>query len=192
MTLHDLDLLGRVLLGFVLSYVIGFERELRGSPAGDRTYALVGLAAATVTAVTERTSPQAIAGIVTGVGFIGAAIVFRQGLSQVRGMTSAATILAVTGIGVVVGTGHWLLAVLVTVLVLVDLELRNLPVLRFLDARTYAAGRARDDMVPLTDGPPVGGPTSGTGRTADTGRTAEEPDAPDAPDRPGDPGGSRS
>jgi putative Mg2+ transporter-C (MgtC) family protein len=145
MTHHELVLLGRAALAFGLCFVIGFERELRGSPAGDRTYALIGLAAAAITGVTEIISPQAIAGITTGIGFIGGGLVFREGFRNIRGITSAATILAAAGIGIVSGTGHWLLAILVAGLVLVDLELRNIPVLRFLDARRYV-GRARDDM----------------------------------------------
>ena len=145
MTHHELVLLGRAALAFGLCFVIGFERELRGSPAGDRTYALVGLAAASIAAVTERLSPQAIAGVVTGIGFIGGGLVFREGVRNIRGITSAATILAAAAIGIVAGTGHAILAVLVAAMVLVDLELRNVPILRHLDARRYV-GRARDDM----------------------------------------------
>ena len=134
-----------VALAFVLSYLVGFERELRGSAAGDRTYALVGTGAAAITTVAVSSSPQAIAGIVTGIGFIGAGLVFRGGQGMLRGMTSAATIFAVAAIGIVAGYGREWLAIGVTALVLVDLELRHLPVLRYLDARRYA--RDDDDMM---------------------------------------------
>jgi len=147
--------MGRVLLAFVLSFAIGFEREVRGSAAGDRTYALVGTGAAAITAVTLRLSPQAVAGAVTGVGFIGAGLVFRQSDRDIRGITSAACIFAVAGLGVVAGSGHWVLAILVAVLILIDLEVRNLPLLNRLDARRYA-GELRDDMAP-----PMGMPSSG-------------------------------
>src|SRR5690349_3173167 len=119
-----------VALAFVLSYLVGFERELRGSAAGDRTYALVGTGAAAITTVAVSSSPQAIAGIVTGIGFIGAGLVVRGGQGMLRGMTSAATIFAVAAIGIVAGYGREWLAIGVTALVLVDLELRHLPVLR--------------------------------------------------------------
>ncbi|HEX4819326.1 MAG TPA: MgtC/SapB family protein [Acidimicrobiales bacterium] len=134
-----------VALAFVLSYLVGFERELRGSAAGDRTYALVGTGAAAITTVAVSSSPQAIAGIVTGIGFIGAGLVVRGGQGMLRGMTSAATIFAVAAIGIVAGYGREWLAIGVTALVLVDLELRHLPVLRYLDARRYA--RDDDDMM---------------------------------------------
>ena len=136
---------GDIALAFALSYVIGFERELRGSAAGDRTFALVGTGAAAVTAVAANNSPQAIAGVLTGIGFIGAGLVFRGGQGMLKGITSAATIFAVTAVGVVAGYGHEWLAVWVALLVLVDLELRHLPLLRFLDARRYA--RDDDDMM---------------------------------------------
>jgi len=144
---------GRVMVAFALSFVIGFERELRGSAAGDRTYALVGTGAAALTAVTARLSPQAIAGAVTGIGFIGAGLVFREGVRNIRGITSAACIFAVAALGIVSGTGHLLLAVLVAVVILADLEIRNVPLLNRLDARRYQ-GRVRDDMAPPEGMPP--------------------------------------
>ena len=130
-----------IALAFALSFVIGFERELRGAPVGDRTYALIGTGCAAVTAVTLGTSPQAIAGVLTGIGFVGAGLVFQRDKGMVTGMTSAATIFAVAAIGVVAGTGHLLLAAGVAALVLFDLELRFLPILRYLDSRRYR----RDD-----------------------------------------------
>src|SRR5947209_4097586 len=136
---------GHIALAFALSFVIGFEREIRGARAGDRTYALVGTGAAAITTVTVVSSPQAIAGIVTGIGFIGAGLLFRGGEGMLTGMTSAATIFAVAAIGIVAGTGHDWLAVGVATLVLIDLELRKLPLLKNLDARRYA--RNDDEMM---------------------------------------------
>src|SRR3954447_18435644 len=108
-----------VALAFALSFLVGFEREVRGAPAGDRTYALVGTGAAAVTVVTANNSPQAIAGVLTGVGFIGAGLVFRGGQGILKGITSAATIFAVTAIGIVAGYGREWMAVGVTALVLI-------------------------------------------------------------------------
>ena len=59
----DLHLLARVALGIGVGFVFGYERQLRGSPAGNRTFALIGGTAAGVTAVAGTTSPQALAGI---------------------------------------------------------------------------------------------------------------------------------
>jgi len=63
----------------VLAYLFGFERQLRGSQVGDRTFSMVGGAAAAITVVAYKTSPQAVAGVVTGVGFIGRASSSRTG-----------------------------------------------------------------------------------------------------------------
>ncbi len=145
-------LTGRVGLAFLLSFVIGFERELRGAPAGDRTYAIVGTSAAALTAVAFGPSPQSVAGLLTGIGFVGAALVFRGGEGMVRGITSAASVLAVVCIGIVVGSGHTGLGILVTLLVLVDLELRHIPLLRWLDSRRYVGMVPDDDaMTPMHD-----------------------------------------
>jgi len=172
MTHAELSLMGRVALSFVLSFAIGFERELRGSAAGDRTYALVGTGAAAITAVTEHISPQAIAGVITGIGFIGGGLVFKEGRANIRGVTSAATIFAVAAIGVAAGTGHWLLTVALGAMVMVDLELRNLPLLHRLDARRYSRSM-RDDM----DAPMASRTES---------RRASHERGDDAPDKGGD------
>jgi putative Mg2+ transporter-C (MgtC) family protein len=90
--------------------------------------------------------------VVTGVGFIGAGLVLRGGMGMVRGMTSAAAIFAATGIGVVAGTGHYWLALFVTLLTLLDLELRHMPVLNRLEAHRYADRMEQDsDDAPEPD-----------------------------------------
>ena len=156
MTHEDIVLFGRVGLAFLLCYAVGFERALRGAAAGDRTFSLVGTAAAAMTAVTIGSAPQAIGGVVTGVGFIGAGLVLRGGMGTVRGVTSAAAIFAATGIGVVAGAGRYWLALFVALLTLLDLELRHLPVLNRLEAHRYA-----DRMEQDADDPEPGDGTPG-------------------------------
>ena len=150
----DQALLARILVGFALAYLLGFERELRGSVAGNRTFALVGAAAAAITAVAVKTSPQAIAGVVTGIGFIGGGVVLRGQMGTIRGVTTAATIFATAGVGIVVGFGHLLLAVIVTALLLLTLELQHIPGLRWLDAKNYSSRFANDRVETNPDGPP--------------------------------------
>ena len=140
-------LLARIAVGFALSFLIGFERELRGSPAGDRTFSLVGGASAAIVATVGRTSPQALAGVITGIGFIGAGVVVHGENTFVRGVTTASAIFATAAIGVVVGVGHLALGAITTLAVLLVLELRNIPFLRRLDARRYQAS-FRDDNDP--------------------------------------------
>ncbi len=144
----DAELALRIVVGFGLAFAVGLERELRSSTAGDRTFSLVGGAAAAITAVLYPVSPQAIAGVVTGVGFIGAGVVVRREGGLIKGVTTASAVFAVSGIGIVVGTGHIWLGVLTAALVLLVLELRNIPLLRLLDGRRYQARLRADDESP--------------------------------------------
>lgn len=147
MTHHDLELLARISVALGLCFVLGFEREVRGADAGDRTFSLVGIGAAAITSVAVPVSPNAVAGIVTGIGFIGAGVMFRAGDHILRGLTTAASIWAAAAIGVVAGLGHLLLATILTALVLVDIELRYIPGLRSLDARRWR-GFFTSDLTP--------------------------------------------
>ena len=112
---------------FLLSAVIGLERELRHKSAGLRTYTVVGTTAALFLLVSKYgfmdvlandrvvLDPSRVAAqIVTGIGFIGAGLIFVRG-DAVRGLTTAATVWMVTAIGMACGAGLLLLAVAVTV-----------------------------------------------------------------------------
>lgn len=142
-------LIGRIALAFALTFVIGFERQVRGGPAGDRAYSLVGVAAAAVAAIAvTKGAGNAIAGVVTGIGFIGGALVFRGQGGVLRGITSASAVFASTAVGVVAGAGYLILAVVVTGATLLSLELRYIPGLRYLDARRFVGFVRGDDDAP--------------------------------------------
>ncbi len=165
----DLHLFARVAIGCAVGFAFGFERQLRGSPAGDRTFALVGGAATAITAVAGQSSPQAVAGILTGIGFIGAGLVFTSG-NMVRGLTTAATVFAVAGIGIVLGYGHTFLGLFLAALLMFVLEIEHIPGVRFLDARNYA-DRFRNDRDPLVSGGPEGPASGGATEPKDQGGT---------------------
>jgi putative Mg2+ transporter-C (MgtC) family protein len=129
------EILLRVGLAAVLGGAIGFERELREREAGLRTHMLVSVGAALFTLVSAYAwtdwrfstedglvfDPTRIAAqIVTGIGFLGAGAIIRQGLS-VRGLTTAATLWVVAAIGMAAGAGYYAAAVITTVLVLISL-----------------------------------------------------------------------
>jgi putative Mg2+ transporter-C (MgtC) family protein len=129
------EILLRVGLAAVLGGAIGFERELREREAGLRTHLLVSVGAALFTMVSAYAwtdwrfsteeglvfDPTRIAAqIVTGIGFLGAGAIIRQGLS-VRGLTTAATLWVVAAIGMATGAGYYAAAAITTVLVLVSL-----------------------------------------------------------------------
>ena len=119
-------------------------------------------------------SPQAVAGILTGIGFIGAGLVFAHG-ATIRGLTSAATVFAVAGIGIVLGYGHLYLGLFVAAAFLFILELQHIPALRFLDASTYADRFANDYE---TAGRSLAATPDGgrhAGRTGRSGRRRDQP-----------------
>jgi len=114
------DLL-KVVLSLLLGAAIGLEREVSDKPAGLRTNILicVGAALFTVLSLKFAADPARIgAQIVTGIGFLGAGAIMREG-DRVTGLTTAATIWTVAAIGMAIGYGHYTLAAIVAVAVLV-------------------------------------------------------------------------
>jgi putative Mg2+ transporter-C (MgtC) family protein len=124
----DLLMALRILLAAALGGAIGFQREKAGKPAGLRTHMLICIGAAlfTVTSVfgfTGQADPSRIAaGVVTGIGFIGAgAIIFRTADGYVAGLTTAASIWVAAGIGVAAGAGLYVASAVTTAIVLIIL-----------------------------------------------------------------------
>ena len=129
----QLALFLRVLLAAGLGAFVGLERELRGYPAGVRTMALVALGSALFTEISQTfgSEDRIAAGIVTGVGFLGAGVIFREGYT-VKGITTAATIWSAAAIGMSVGRELYLVAIPGAVLIFLLLEAR--PVVQMIDA----------------------------------------------------------
>jgi putative Mg2+ transporter-C (MgtC) family protein len=130
----------RILGALAIGAVIGLERTFHARPAGFRTHTLVCVASALLMLVTVyqnewmtqvaidaiRTDPTRMAqGIMTGIGFLGAGVIFKEGLT-VRGLTTAASIWMTASIGILVGIGFWMPAVVGTVATLVVLSLFRL------------------------------------------------------------------
>jgi putative Mg2+ transporter-C (MgtC) family protein len=114
-------------LAFVLSSVIGFEREIRQKSAGLRTHTLVGVGAALFTLAgwygfggrgLGVDSTRVASQVVTGIGFIGAGVIFMR-RDGVRGLTTAAAIWLTAAVGLATGAGMWLLAIAATAIHLV-------------------------------------------------------------------------
>jgi len=121
----QLAILGRLAFAAGLGGLIGLERELRGYPAGIRTMALITMGALLFTDVSQLLGgdDRIAAGIVTGIGFLGAGVIFREGYT-VRGITTAATIWAAAAIGMAIGRELYLVAGLGTIIIFVVLEAR--------------------------------------------------------------------
>jgi putative Mg2+ transporter-C (MgtC) family protein len=135
----ELTLAARMGLAALLGFVIGLERESRGKSAGERTFAIVALGAAgfagTAISIFPETAGQTVAGVATGIGFLGVGIIWRAEGGETRGLTTAASILCVAALGVVTGIGLYLTAILGTALALFILEFDRVPGLRGLHRR---------------------------------------------------------
>jgi len=120
----------RLVAATVLTGIIGIEREIRQKPAGVRTNALIGLGSAAMTLTGMMTAlsmqggtPDRIASIVVqGIGFIGAGVII-QSSGAVHGLTTAATMWVVAGIGIACGFGYYQIALVTTFIVLVLLAI---------------------------------------------------------------------
>jgi putative Mg2+ transporter-C (MgtC) family protein len=141
----QLVLVARIALAAVLGFAIGLEREYRGKSAGERTFALLAMAAAAFTGLGalllgDQATSRVIQGVATGVGFLGAGLIFRRKPGDVRGLTTAAGAWAATAIGTAVGLGVYLGAALGTALVILILELDQIPFMRRILAQTDEGG----------------------------------------------------
>jgi putative Mg2+ transporter-C (MgtC) family protein len=119
-----LNLLGALGLGLIL----GYERSFHGRAAGMRTYSLVCLASAGLTVIIGYSglwfgghyqeavnAGQVIQGIITGVGFLGAGVIIKEGFS-ISGLTTAASIWSASAVGILIGVGFYMSAMLLSVL----------------------------------------------------------------------------
>ena len=118
----------KLLLGIFLAGIIGLERSSWSKPAGFRTHALVGISAVLVMICGEYMSKsfgvdssRIPAQLLSGIGFLGAGTILRDGFN-VKGLTTASTLLAVTCIGLCIGAGYYLCGIIATALVYIILS----------------------------------------------------------------------
>lgn len=127
----QLDLSLRLVVAAALAALIGLEREIHGHPAGVRTHMLVAIGSAIFTVLSiygfgqgidpSRVDPTRIAAqIVSGIGFLGAGAILKDGI-VVRGLTTAASLWATSAVGLAAGAGEYAVAVVGTAVILVSL-----------------------------------------------------------------------
>lgn len=135
----DLIIVGRAAVAALLGLLIGWERQVAGSEIKARTIALAALTAASLTALGHEIfaagADRIVQGIVTGIGFLGAGVIIHGTSGEVRGLTTAASMWAMTGVGVAIGSGHAMLGVLLGLLVYIIIAVGEWPVLMLLRRR---------------------------------------------------------
>lgn len=130
-------ILSRLLLALLAGGIIGLERAIHGREAGFRTHTLVCVSSSLLMLLmanqwslvpqefidTVRTDPTRMAqGIMTGIGFLGAGVIIKEGLT-VRGLTTAASIWMTAAIGIVIGMGFYVPALIATLITLITLSM---------------------------------------------------------------------
>jgi len=123
----ELEMVLRLLLAAALGAIIGLERERERKPAGFRTHLLVCLGSALFTLASiygfgiGADPARVAAGVVTGIGFLGAGTILRSREGVLVGLTTAASIWAVAGIGMAAGAGLYILAPVAAAVILIIL-----------------------------------------------------------------------
>ena len=117
----------RLLVAAALGALVGLEREIHDHPAGMRTHLLVSLGSGgfTVLSIAAVPAPGADPGriaaqIVSGIGFLGAGAILKEGVS-IRGLTTAASLWAVAAVGMAAGAGAWVIAITITAIAIISL-----------------------------------------------------------------------
>jgi putative Mg2+ transporter-C (MgtC) family protein len=125
----------QVSVAFIIGGVIGLEREFRSKPAGFRTMILICVGSCLYTILSKESnlaSPDRIASnIVTGIGFIGAGVIFKEGVS-VNGLTTAALIWITAALGMAIGYHNYPLAIVVSIMVVIVLFVLE-PIQRYIN-----------------------------------------------------------
>ncbi len=118
----ELELSARLLLSIFFGTLVGIERQWHHKTAGLKTNSLVALGATAITIIAQlgfANPSQVAAGVVTGIGFIGAGVIIRHG-GSVQGVNSAATLWITASIGMALGIGQYRMACLLLVIVQVS------------------------------------------------------------------------
>jgi putative Mg2+ transporter-C (MgtC) family protein len=123
----------QVSAAFIIGAIIGLEREFRSKPAGFRTMIIicVGSCLYTILSKESNTTDRIASNIVTGIGFIGAGVIFKEGIT-VNGLTTAALIWVTAALGMAIGYHNYPLAIVVTAMVVIALFVLE-PVQRFIN-----------------------------------------------------------
>jgi putative Mg2+ transporter-C (MgtC) family protein len=125
----------QVSVAFIIGAVIGLEREFRSKPAGFRTMIIICVGACLYTILSKEAGPASsdriASNIVTGIGFIGAGVIFKEGIT-VNGLTTAALIWVTAALGMAIGYHNYPLAIVVSIMVVIVLFILE-PVQRFIN-----------------------------------------------------------
>lgn len=150
----EIVLAARLFIAALLGAIVGLERELRDQDAGVGTFALVGLGACAFAIMSYYMADapgsdktRIAASVASGIGFLGAGIILHR-RNQIKGLTTAAALWTVSGVGLAVGFGLYVIAGVAALLCVIILSIRHLPPLE----RYLSEDRADGDVHGASDG----------------------------------------
>jgi len=139
LTEPEIAILLRTLLAALLGFVIAWERRAVRAPVRGRIITLTTMTAAALTAVGVEYYPlqatRVVAGIVTGIGFLGAGAITRSATGEVHGQATAAGIGTMSCIGIVIGAGHGVIGIILTLMAYLILAWDEWPIVSRLNQR---------------------------------------------------------
>jgi putative Mg2+ transporter-C (MgtC) family protein len=137
----------RTNLAVLLGLAIAWERKVTGAPVRGKSIVLATMTCAALTATSIQVfgdeAARVVAGIVTGIGFLGAGMILRSATGEVRGQTSAAGLWTMSLVGITVGSGHEILGIILTIMAYVIIAWEDWPLVTRLKGR-LARKQAQD------------------------------------------------
>ncbi len=151
----EITIILRTNLAVLLGLAIAWERKASGAPVRGKSIVLATMTCAALTAISIQVygdgAARVVAGIVTGIGFLGAGMIMRSATGEVRGQTSAAGLWTMSLVGITVGSGHEILGILLTIMAYVIMAWEDWPLVTRLRQR-LARRKAQDaERLPLVE-----------------------------------------
>ena len=135
----DIIIILRTNLAVLLGLAIAWERKVTGAPVRGKSIVLATMTCAALTATCIQVfgdeAARVVAGIVTGIGFLGAGMILRSATGEVRGQTSAAGLWTMSLVGITVGSGHEILGIILTIMAYVIIAWEDWPLVNRLKGR---------------------------------------------------------
>lgn len=152
----DSEILIRFLLAALWGGIVGLEREYRSKSAGFRTMIMISTGACFFTIMSKiigspNNEDRIASNIVTGIGFLGAGVIFRGGENRVSGITTAATIWTVAAVGMGIGSGYYFAAAAASVLIIFVLA-----ILPYLESKIDQLSQTKTYIIQRSDADDIG------------------------------------
>lgn len=129
----EITIILRTNLAVLLGLAIAWERKASGAPVRGKSIILATMTCAALTATSIQVygdeAARVVAGIVTGIGFLGAGMILRSASGEVRGQTSAAGLWTMSLVGITVGSGHEILGIILTLMAFVIMAWEDWPLI---------------------------------------------------------------